>query len=109
MSLNVPEPVATYLAAEKAKDVDMLAKCFAADAVVHDEGREHRGIAAIQRWKREADTKYQFVMEPLSASAADDVVTVRARVSGNFPGSPVELNFNFTVADEKIVALKVVP
>jgi hypothetical protein len=29
MTLELPRPVATYLAAEKAKDTDMLVLCFA--------------------------------------------------------------------------------
>jgi len=109
MSLNVPPPVATYLEADKAKDVELLERCFAADAVVHDEGGEHRGLEAIKRWKREADAAYQFTMEPLSASAQGDVTTVRARVTGTFPGSPIELNFNFTIADGRITHLAIRP
>ena len=38
MSLKLPGPVAAYLAAEKAKNADMLALCFADDALVHEEG-----------------------------------------------------------------------
>src|SRR5438552_15030187 len=68
MSLEVPGPVATYLAAEKAKNSDLLALCFAEDALVHDEGRDYRGRDAIKSWKQEADAKYQYVMEPLAAS-----------------------------------------
>jgi hypothetical protein len=33
MKLNVPEPVAAYLAAEAAKDVEKLALCFTDDGV----------------------------------------------------------------------------
>ena len=32
ISLKVPKPVASYLAAEKAKDAEMLFLCFADDA-----------------------------------------------------------------------------
>ena len=107
MSIQVPRPVADYLAAEKAKDADALARCFANEAVVHDEGRTHRGPDAIRAWKREADAKYRYVMEPLDASADEDGVRLRARLTGNFPGSPVELQFVFQVADDKITSLKV--
>jgi ketosteroid isomerase-like protein len=47
MSLTLPKPVTTYLAAVEAKDTDMLALCFADDALVHDEGRDYRGLDAI--------------------------------------------------------------
>lgn len=109
MPLDVPKPVATYLAAEKTKNVELFDQCFAADAIVHDEGKQHQGLTAIKAWKRHADESYQFVLEPLKASTKGDVVTVRAKVTGNFPGSPIELNFNFTIANDKITALNVNP
>ena len=109
MSLKLPNPVASYLAAEKAKDADRLAESFADDAWVHDEGHIHRGRDAIRSWKREADTKYGYVMEPLEASVGDKVVKLRARLTGNFPGSPVELNHTFTVENDQITSLEIKP
>ena len=39
MALDVPEPVAEYLAAEEAKDADALSRCFTENGTVHDRGR----------------------------------------------------------------------
>jgi len=39
MPLDVPEPVAEYLAAEEVKDAHALSRCFTEDGTVHDEGR----------------------------------------------------------------------
>jgi hypothetical protein len=107
MLLNLPGPVAAYLAAEKAKDAESLDRCFSADAIVHDEGRDHRGIAAIKAWKQEVDAKYRYVLEPLAASGSNNQVTLRARLTGQFPGSPVEVDFLFTVGDDKITSLEI--
>ena len=107
MSLNLPRPVATYLEAEKAKNADMLALCFADDALVHDEGHDYRGLDAIIAWKRNADVKYSFVMEPLSATVNDKTVTLRARLTGNFPGSPIQVDYTFALANDKIVRLEI--
>ena len=109
MPLKLPNPVATYLAAEKAKDADMLAESFADDAWVHDEGQIHRGREAIRSWKREADAKYQYVMEPLEASVGEKVVKLRARLTGNFPGSPLELDHTFTFENDRITSLEIKP
>jgi hypothetical protein len=49
MALNVPEPVAEYLAA------DALSRCFTEDGTVDDEGRDYRGRDAIRQWKQAAD------------------------------------------------------
>jgi hypothetical protein len=107
MLLELPAPVATYLAAVKARDADMLALCFAGDAVVHDEDREHRGLDAIKSWKRETDAKYRYVAEPLDVSVDGNLVKLRARLTGDFPGSPVELDYLFTLADDKIIRLEI--
>ena len=109
MNVIVPNPVATYLAADKAKDTEMLGECFREDAVVRDEGREHRGVAAIKAWHREANAKYRYVLEPIEASASGPRVVVRARVTGDFPGSPIEPQFSFVISDERIVSLEVTP
>ena len=67
MSIKLPEPVITYLAAVEAKDAEMLALCFAEDALVRDEGCDYRGLEAIKAWKRATETKYRYLMEPLDA------------------------------------------
>jgi SnoaL-like domain len=105
--MSLPWPVAMYLAAEKAKDPNMLSLCFSDDALVHDEGRDYRGLDAIRSWKREADAKYRYVMEPLDASESEKTVKLRARLTGDFPGSPVELDYTFTLANDKIVSLEI--
>ena len=86
---------------------EMLAFCFADDAVVRDEGRDHRGIEAIKAWKMAADAKYTYVLEALNASVTDKSVVVRARLTGNFPGSPVELDHTFTLVNGKITSLEI--
>ena len=62
MALDVPEPVAAYLAAEEAKDADALSRCAAEDGTVHDKGRDYRGRDSIRQWKQEMNTKYRHVL-----------------------------------------------
>ena len=107
MSLTLPKPIANYLAAVEAKDTAMLDLCFTDDALVHDEGRDYRGLAAIRSWKQQTQTKYKYVMEPLDASVSGNTVKLRARLTGNFPGSPVDLDYRFTLANDKITALEI--
>jgi hypothetical protein len=107
VSLKLPKPVATYLAAVAAKDADMLPLCFADDARVHDENHEYRGLDAIKSWKQETDAKYRYVMEPLDASVSEDTVKLHVRLTGSFPSSPVELDYTFTLADDKIISLEI--
>jgi SnoaL-like domain len=107
--LNVPEPVAAYLAAEEAKDAEKLALCFIDDGTVRDEGEDHHAREAIQQWKQKADAKYRYVLLPLHAHAQADEVIVRARLTGDFPGSTVELDHIFKLSGDKIASLEIRP
>lgn len=107
MALDMPEPVAEYLAAEKAKDADALSRCFAEDGTVHDEGQDYQGRDSIRQWKQAADAKYRYVFQSINVQTFGDLVTVRARLSGDFPGSPVELDHIFKLSGDKIACLEI--
>jgi hypothetical protein len=107
MTLSVPKPFADYLAAEQAKDAERLSLCFTVDGVVHDEGQDYRGRDAIRQWKQAADEKYRYTIQSLSAQMHGNEVTVRARLTGDFPGSPVRLNHFFKLSNDKIVSLEI--
>jgi ketosteroid isomerase-like protein len=107
MALDVPRPVAAYLAAEAAKDADAISCCFTEDGSVCDEGRDYRGRDSIRQWKQEVDTKYRYVLQPIDVQTHGDKVTVRARLTGEFPGSPVELDHLFKLSNNKIASLEI--
>ena len=107
MLAQLPQPVVNYLAAVTAKDTEMFARCFSDDARVHDEGRDYKGLDAITAWMKETQTKYKYVIEPLDASVSGNTVKLRARLTGDFPGSPVDLNFTFMLANDKIASLEI--
>lgn len=50
MVMNLPSVIPRLVDASSAKDLDAFVTCFAAEAVVEDEGRTHRGVALQQRW-----------------------------------------------------------
>jgi len=107
MALNVPEPVAAYLAAEEARDADALSRCFTEDGTVHDEGQDYHGRDSIRQWRRAADAKYRYVFQTINVQTFGGLVTVRARLTGEFPGSPVELDHIFKLSGDKIASLEI--
>ena len=107
MSLDLPQPVAAYFAAEKANDPDAVAGCFAPQAVVRDEGKAITGRTAIREWQVETRKKYQHTLEPLGSVEQDGTTIVISRVAGNFPGSPIELPFEFRLQAGKIASLQI--
>jgi uncharacterized protein (TIGR02246 family) len=107
MALDLPEPVAEYLAAEEAKDADALSRCFTEDGTVHDEGQDYHGRDSIRQWKQAADAKYRYVSQTIDVQTHGDDVTVRVRLAGEFPGSPVELDHIFKLSNNKIASLEI--
>ena len=107
MAPKLPKPIAEYLAAVEEKNSNKLAGCFAENAVVHDEGGTYRGHDAIKAWSEQTQGKYNYTMDALNASVTGDSVCLRAKVTGNFPGSPVELDYLFRLANDKIASLKI--
>jgi hypothetical protein len=102
-SIDLPTPIAAYFGA----DAGGVASCFLENAVVIDERREHQGRQAIARWKTEATAKYHYTSEPLAVDRSGPDVTVIARVTGEFPGSPIELRYRFTLEGDKIARLEI--
>ena len=107
MSLQLPKPIADYFAAEESSDTDVLALCFLDDAVVLDEGRSIRGLDAIKAWKRETRAKYQYSVQALGVSQDSDSVKVPVRLTGNFPGSPRDVEYTFNLNNGKIASLEI--
>lgn len=106
--MALPRPIAAYMAGSNAHDADACAACFTDDAVVRDEGREWRGIAAIREWAEEVSTTYRPTVETVALAKADGKTIITGRVSGDFTGSPVDLRYAFTLAGEKIARLEIV-
>src|SRR5437016_14598781 len=66
MALDVPEPVAEYLAAEEVKDADALSRCFTEDGTVQDGRPVSYGRDSIRPWKQAADATEQHCPRPVT-------------------------------------------
>lgn len=107
MAINLPEPIDTYFAADGG-DSEAFARCFTDNAVVKDEGHTYRGVAAIKQWKADSSTKYTYTSAPFACEEKDGKTLVTSRLTGNFPGSPVDLRFFFELEGEKIAFLEII-
>lgn len=109
MSLDLPNPIARYFAADKHRDSTSIAACFTPDAVVTDEGKTYAGREAIRQWMANASTQYQYAVEPHSLEHQAGQIIVTSRLSGNFPGSPLDLRYRFSINGDEIAALEIFP
>jgi hypothetical protein len=108
MSLDLPEPIAAYFNADQ-RDGDAVARCFTGQAVVKDEGQTHRGLDAIRVWKNAASAKYAYTSVPFAVEFKDGRHIVTSRLTGNFPGSPIDLRYLFRLERGKIAHLEIKP
>ena len=108
MTIQLPEPIAAYFAADKL-DANAIARCFISGAVVKDEGHTYAGVAAITQWKTGTAAKYTYTCEPLSAEEKDGATVVTCRLEGNFPGGRADLRFVFRLERGKIASLEITP
>lgn len=104
--LSLPEPIEAYFAADR-RDAHAVARCFTNDGTVVDEGKTHTGLAAIDAWRAAASTQYSYVAEPFALEKKDRKYIVTSRVTGSFPGSPVDLRYTFTLERGKVASLEI--
>ena len=108
MTLDLPGPIVAYFTADKS-DSEAVSQCFTENAVVKDEGHTYIGRAAIQQWKADVSARYQYTSEPLACERRGGTIVVTSRLTGNFPGSPVDLRFFFGLEGDKIASLEIIP
>jgi ketosteroid isomerase-like protein len=107
MSPDLPPPISNYFKAVNVQDVDAMLSAFSDDASVRDEGQDMIGRAAIREWIDDTTRKYRVTLTPTEVRQSDERTIVTARVSGAFPGSPVELRYHFTITGGKIARLEI--
>ena len=105
MTIKLPHIIQRYVDSSNRHDVQSILSCFSDDALIHDEGKTLHGKKAIEDWIAETIAKYKFQFKPLSVKEEEPAIVVAIEVSGTFDGSPVTLDYHFTIERDKIVSL----
>jgi hypothetical protein len=103
MASDLPDTLARYFAAQNDHDVEAMLAAFAPDAEVRDESRTYVGRAAIRDWKLATSAKYGITAQVLQSRRDGDKLTATVRVSGNFPGSPADLTYDFLLDGSELI------
>ena len=95
--MSLPNHLKLLLEAFNTKNSSLFLSCFTLDAEVQDKGEDKRAIGhnAIKAWFEEGFAKFDFSTEPFDHQEILHGSILKAKVSGNFPGSP--LNFLYEV------------
>ena len=107
MTARLSRLLADYFAATNAHDVAAMSAVFSEDATVHDEGRDHHGLTAIRTWMKETIEKYDYQVDPLESSRTGSKVVVLVSLRGSFPGSPITLQYDFTLERGRVSRLEI--
>lgn len=107
MEISLPRPIEMYVRAENSGDVDAMSDCFAPYATVRDEGRYVEGLPAIKAWRATMKQRHDHKVTPLEISTSEGHATLKAELSGKFPGSPVTADFHFVLVNDQIASLQI--
>lgn len=107
MGLKLPKVISDLLLAQKNYDSNAYAECFSETALVIDEEKEYNGKMAIKDWIENANQQFKTTMDPTKYIETDSTVILTAVVSGDFDGSPVALNYQMEIYDDKIARLEI--
>ena len=109
---TLPTPVAHYIAASNAGDLDAMMATFADDALVNDHRCDFPGSAAIRAWAAREIVADRVTMDVVAAKRRGGSVAVRARVDGNFDKKglpdPLVLDFYFSCNATQIEQLIII-
>jgi SnoaL-like domain len=106
MKTELPPAIAAFFHAHNTGQTEEFTDLFTNDAIVTDEDHEYRG-AAIKDWIEAAIAKYQPIANVTGCAEQGEQTIATAQVSGNFPGSPTQLRYKFTLKDGRIAVLDI--
>lgn len=105
--INLPKVILQLINSQNEQNSFKFTENFADKAIVYDEGKEYHGKAEIKHWNEETNQKYKTKLEPIDFLAGEKENILTTMVSGNFPGSPIQLKYYFMINDEKITQLNI--
>ena len=105
--MQLPKIIADLLAAQDKYDSKAFAENFSDDAIVHDERQIYHGKKEIEQWNELTNAKYKTKYEPLEVTTEGNKITLTAKISGTFPGSPAIIKYHFETKNGKIISLHI--
>lgn len=111
MSIKLPSPVSIYMNSVNSNDIDALEKCMEKDAHIHDAGEKNHinGLDAIKKWHVSVNEEFNLQSEVTAVEEKYGVIIVTSVARGNFPSSPHIFYYFFTIMDDLITNIEIVP
>lgn len=107
MSLELPSPIADYVAANARLDLEGMITPFATDAVLLDNGKRFVGHGEIRNLLKEMVVDLKAIFTPDTVRHEKGQVVVEGPAHGDFKGSPIVFTYRFDLDGDAIKAVEI--
>lgn len=107
MSIELPRPIANYVAANARLDVDGMIQPFTADAVIVDNGKRFEGRDAIRALFEQEVVPVRAIFAPDVVREEAGQVVVEGPAHGDFAGSPIRFTYRFALDKDAITGVEI--
>ncbi|KQO76043.1 hypothetical protein [Rhizobium sp. Leaf262] len=107
MTIELPTAIAAYFDADSNSSAEDVSRCFIETAFVKDEGKTYLGRDEIRNWKSRSSKEHKYTVEPFDLAKDGKRTVVTSHLTGNFPGSPVDLRYFLVLDGDPIQELEI--
>ena len=109
MTIELPKPIADYVAANARLDLDGMVQPFSPDAVVFDAGigKQFEGQDELRTLFEEEVIPVKAIFTPDAIRHENGKVVVEGPAHGDFKNSPIRFTYTFMLKDDAIKALEI--
>lgn len=101
----LPPAINKFFQVTNGAPFSLLQQCFSEDAVVREQDQTFEGRDAIQAWLQSAQRKHSYSLAPVKAVHDSGNIRVFAKLTGDFEGGPVQVEYLFKLRADKIEEL----
>ncbi len=107
MPIDLPKPIADFVAANARLDLDAMVEPFALDAIVLDNGKWFEGHASVRTLFEHEVVPVKAIFTPETVRHEAGRIVVEGPAHGEFPGSPLHFTYDFMLENDAIKALEI--
>jgi hypothetical protein len=111
MHPQLPEAIAVYMESINTNNNAVLDSCMSKDAHVHDVGENNHinGLDDIKKWRGDSNHEFELLTEVRDVEEKYGIYIITAIAKGDFPGSPQRFYYFFTMTNDLITNIEIVP
>ena len=103
--MEIPKIITALIEAQNEHNRNAFTDLFTEHAIVTDENQTYIGKTEIQQWNADTNNKYNTALEIKEYTHTEDKDILTVLVSGNFPGSPIIMDYHLHFENDKIAKL----